>query len=233
MPTVLYVLLALAVVGALAYAVHQVTVRQRRILAEITRLERLTAEVTMSAEALLDEIDERMARLRDLAAQLEKRAAAELQARAQAEGRGGDPEAESLGGEARSGAAKERGEPAGHVPESGPVPEGSAEGAAASGAVPAAAVETPAAPPAGEAKPGRARKRRSRTSKSGAADRPGSRDGDAEGPAAAGDRYADLREAVWRLADEGKDAVAIAEALGVPRGEVLLMLNLRGRKAAR
>src|SRR5690606_13604207 len=124
MPAVLYVLLALAVVGALAYAVHQVTVRQRRILAEITRLERLTAEVTMSAEALLDEIDERMARLRDLAAQLEKRAAAELQARAQAEGRGGDREAAAPGGEARPAAAGARAESVGSLPSPGPVPEG-------------------------------------------------------------------------------------------------------------
>jgi len=94
-------------------------------------------------------------------------------------------------------------------------------------------VDAPEAPPAGEAKPGRARKGRARTGKARAADRPAAGDGDAEGPAAAEDRYADLRQAVWRLADEGKDAVAIAEALGVPRGEVLLMLNLRGRKAAR
>ena len=63
METFLYLVLALAAVGALAYAVYQVTVRQQRMLAEITRLERLTAEVTMSAEALLDEIDQRMARL--------------------------------------------------------------------------------------------------------------------------------------------------------------------------
>lgn len=232
MPTVLYVLLALAVVGALAYAVYQVTVRQRRILAEITRLERLTAEVTMSAEALLDEIDERLAHLRDLAAQLEKRAAAELQARAQAEGRGGDREAAAPGGEARPAAAGARAESVGSLPSPGPVPESSAEGAAA-GAAPGAAVDTPEAPPAGEAKPGRARKGRARTGKARAADRPAAGDGAAEEPAAAGDRYADLRQAVWRLADEGKDAVAIAEALGVPRGEVLLMLNLRGRKAAR
>ena len=168
MPTYLYLLLALAVVGALAYAVYQVTVRQQRVLAEITRLERLTAEVTMSAEALLDEIDERMARLNELAAQLEIRAVAELQARAE-EGAGGAPEPE-------------------------PAP------------------------------PKRERKGPSGSGKEVSAGEP------VHGPA---DRYGDLRQAVWRLADEGKDAVAIAEALGVPRGEVLLLLNLRGRDAAR
>ena len=53
MPTVLYLLLGLAAIGALAFAFYQVTARQRRLMAELTRLERLTAEVVMSAEAVL------------------------------------------------------------------------------------------------------------------------------------------------------------------------------------
>lgn len=222
METFLYLVLALAVIGALAYALYQVTVRQQRMLAEITRLERLTAEVTISAEALLDEIDQRMARLNQLAAQLEIRMIAEAQAQAE-EAAGGETQTEPGAAPAppkpkrarrartgfRSQAPATETSPnqssADQSPESverNTAPVQPAELAGRSEAIEPASVEPPQPP-------------------------------QAELPETPADRYGDLRQAVWRLADDGRDAVEIAETLGVPRGEVLLLLNLRGRKAAR
>lgn len=224
METFLYLVLALAVVGVLAYAVYQVTVRQQRILAEITRLERLTAEVTMSAEALLDEIDERMARLNDLAAQLEIRAVAEVQAQAQSQSK-----------------AKARTGPQAVPQEARYAAEAPSQQQAQTQATPVPAQEEAQAqaqrPPA-EAEPARQKPKRGGRVRTGAKTTASEVQTTAEPetetqPLAPADRYGDLRQAVWRLADEGWNAVEIAETLGVPRGEVLLMLNLRGKKAAR
>ncbi|WP_374712442.1 hypothetical protein [Symbiobacterium terraclitae] len=206
MQTVAYLLLALAVIGALAYALYQVNARQNRLMAELTRLERLTAEVAMSAEALLDEVDRRAQRLSQLAAELEERAAAQVRKQDQAQADAPAP-----------------------APEQVP------------------AQPTAAEPPAVGQKPKRQRRPRggARATPSEAQDQSGSQAKPAgqarsNSPAAkptqepsASDRYADLRQAVWRLADEGRDAVEIAATLGVPRGEVMLLLNLRGKKGPR
>jgi len=204
METVAYLLLALAVIGALAYALYQVNARQKRLMAELTRLERLTAEVTMSAEALLDEVDQRAQRLSQLAAELEQKAVRQVQA----------PPSEA------------------HISAAGsPAAEPAALGTVSAGPshVEPAATEFPAAEPRPEwvSRPGGEAK--------SAEPLPGRPDSGAAAPVqfpAPSDRYRDLRQVVWRLADEGRDAVEIAEALGVPRGEVMLLLNLRGKKAA-
>lgn len=44
------------------------------------------------------------------------------------------------------------------------------------------------------------------------------------------ERYQQIRAAVWALDDQGLTAVEISQRLGVPRGEVLLMLNLKARR---
>ena len=51
-------------------------------------------------------------------------------------------------------------------------------------------------------------------------------------PKTPADRYSDLRQSAFALADQGKSVLEIAEALSIPRGEVQLMLNLRGRKVS-
>jgi len=241
--TFVYVLLALAAVGALAYAVYQVTVRQQRILAEINRLEQLTAEVTMSAEALLDEIDERMARLNDLAAELEIRAVAEVQAKARAKAQTGAQALDEGRPRAQAQAQTEALEE-GRARVLTQAQAGEQEQVRRQAGTPAQAQtkkpthekpqqdearaqrmsepEPAAEPEPASQKPKRGRRTRTE-SQTTAVEAP-----QAQTPA---DRYGDLRQAVWRLADEGKTAVEIAEALGVPRGEVLLMLNLRGKKA--
>lgn len=213
MQTVLYVLLALVAIGALAYAFYQVTVRQQRMLAEITRLERLTAEVTMSAEALLDEIDQRMARLNELAAQMEIRMVADLQAEAQAQVKA-QPEDRAVAQEV-SGRAHEHERMT--QPGSKTEPEPGAE-------------PEPEATPAPQ-KPKRARRAGAGSRSRAAAGQPSpdSQETQEAPPQDAGDRYGSVRDAVYRLADEGKGVLEIAEALQLPRGEVQLMLNLRGR----
>lgn len=62
----LYILLGLAGVAGACWAVWQAILRQRRLDADLTRLERLAAEVSMHAEAVLDRADERIARLEEL-----------------------------------------------------------------------------------------------------------------------------------------------------------------------
>lgn len=51
-----------------------------------------------------------------------------------------------------------------------------------------------------------------------------------EKPVSSLERYQGLRASVWRLADQGLTAPQIAQQLGVPRGEVELMLNLKRRR---
>ncbi len=191
MPTVLYLLLGLAAIGALAFAFYQVTARQRRLMAELTRLERLTAEVVMSAEAVLDEVDQRVAELKRLADAL---------ASAPGEGRAGSTPSDR--------ASAETEEPT-------PTPTQTA-----AQMPPQELPETPAQTPVQAATRAPAQK---------PAEEPAGsvpQHGDADRSA---DRYTAAREAVYRLTDEGKSPVEIAEALGLPRGEVQLILNLRGR----
>lgn len=189
MPTVLYLLLGLAAIGALAFAFYQVTARQRRLMAELTRLERLTAEVVMSAEAVLDEVDQRVAELKRLADAL---------ASAPGEGRAGSTPSD------RASAETEEPTPTQTAAQMPPqeLPEMPAQTPIQ--AATRAPAQKPAQEPAGSVP----------------------QHGDADGSA---DRYTAAREAVYRLADEGKSPVEIAEALGFPRGEVQLILNLRGR----
>ena len=72
-----YLVLGLIALGGLLYLLSQITLRQRSLHAELTRLERLAAEVVMGAEAVLDRVDERAQRLQHLLAAVEARAKAE------------------------------------------------------------------------------------------------------------------------------------------------------------
>jgi len=165
-----YLVLGLCVIAGLAYVLMQVTARQRRLNAEMTRLERLAAEVTMNAEVVLEQVDLRIERLQKVVAEAEAKVAA-LQA--------APPATPAAAGPPASRPA----EPANPAPE---------------------AMAAPAPEP--------------------------------EAPAAAGgqltsmERYQQMRTAVWTLADQGRSVLEIAQALGVPRGEVQLLLNLRGKK---
>lgn len=190
MEAAIYLLLGLAVAGALIYAMMQVNARQQRLHAELTRLERLSAEVTMNAEAVLEQVDQRIERLNQLAAALEARAQYTAEPAA---------EAEAPTHPART-RKRSQGQRAAKV-------SGNRESkqATAAGEEMAQAAQPEVQPePGPQAEP------------------PSSKD-----PA---DRYTDRRQAVFALADQGKSPLEIAEALAIPRGEVQLMLNLRGRK---
>lgn len=63
-----YLLLGLAAVSAVCWFAYHVMMRHRQLSAELSRLERLTAEVAMSAGEVLDRADERIARLEALLA---------------------------------------------------------------------------------------------------------------------------------------------------------------------
>lgn len=175
-----YLLLGIALVGGLFYVLTQITARQRRLNAEITRLEQLAAEVSMNAEAILERVDERIDRLNQLAAQVEVQAVSRL-----------------LSSE-----------------DSLPAPE--------------AVATEPVALPAATPKRKRSQKNRP------AAEQPEAGQLVSPQPAAEepgpAQRYQEVRMAVWAMADEGKDAIAIAQALSLPRGEVELLINLRSRK---
>lgn len=73
MVTLMYCLLGLAAVGGLCWFSARIAARQQRLTADLTRLERLAAEVTMHAEAILERVDDRTDRLNQLAATVESR----------------------------------------------------------------------------------------------------------------------------------------------------------------
>jgi len=154
MLTIIYLMLGLAFMGGLFWALMQITARQRRLTAELTRLERLAAEVSLNAEAILDRVDERADRLNEL---LERAEAAVARVPAEA------PPA-----------------PVAPAP-SVVIPE------------PVVAQDVPPAPTSIE-------------------------------------KYQKLRDAARALADRGKSPSEIAHELEIPRGEVLLLLNLRSKK---
>ncbi|MFZ5826800.1 MAG: DUF6115 domain-containing protein [Bacillota bacterium] len=187
MEAVVYLLLGLAVVGALVYALMQVNARQQRLHAELTRLERLAAEVAMNAEAVLEQVDQRIERLNRLAAAVEAKAQS-----AQPE------EVPQPAPTQEKAKAKKR------------APKAASKAEAAKTAAAQAPAEEPpvqAEPPAAESAPPPA-------------------------PKTPAERYSGLRQSVFALADQGKSVLEIAEALSIPRGEVQLMLNLRGRKVS-
>lgn len=79
MQIAIYLLLGAGLMGGLYWALTQITARQRRLNAELTRLERLSAEVSMNAEALLEQIDERMEQLQEMLARVAAAAGAVTQ----------------------------------------------------------------------------------------------------------------------------------------------------------
>ncbi|MDF2627630.1 MAG: hypothetical protein K0R39_1461 [Symbiobacteriaceae bacterium] len=162
----IYLAAGLAAIGLLCWLLYQASLRHRRLQAELVRLERLAAEVTLHAEQVLDQVDERTHELQELvrSASVQVTAAAQAAAMAQA-----DPAATA------------------RVP--APV--------ALSAPVAPVAPGAPGAPPA-PAEP---------------------------------DRYNDLRTQVISLAGRGVAASQIAQMLGLPRGEVSLILNLSKKKA--
>lgn len=155
--TAIYLTLGLAIMGGLFYALTQITARQRRLNAELTRLERLAGEVALNAEALLDRVDERAMRVGELLGRAEALTAGISRAR--------PPEVVAL-------------------------------------------PPTPAVPAREEPVP------------------------ESQAPPTSLQRYQAMRTSVWSMADKGMDPLAIAQALSIPRGEVLLMLNLRARRAS-
>lgn len=166
--SMVYLVLGLALIGGIFWTLTQVTARQRRLQDELTRLERLAAEVALSAEAILDRVDDRTERLQALLASVEAAAAA--------------------------------------------------------------AVDEQAPPPATEQEPA-PKKRGGRRKKDQTPAEPVAEAAAAqELPPASIERYQALRTRVLELSDAGKELGEIAQLVGVPRGEVQLMLNLRTRK---
>lgn len=210
--TVVYLILGLGFVGGLYYALTQITARQRRLNAELTRLERLAAEVAMNAEAILERVDERIERLNEIAEAAEitvtsARAAVEVHVQA--------PPVAPVAAPAPAQAS---------VPAPAPAP-------GAEEAQPARKKSRPRKAPAVQAKP---KAPPEPVAQAPAAPQPES---EPSGPVEAKpegikslSKYQELRTSVFALADQGKEIGEIAQALGVPRGEVQLILNLRGRK---
>jgi len=194
--TAVYLVAGLLLVGLLYYVLTQITARQRRLNAELTRLERLAAEVSMNAEAILERVDERIDRLNELTTEVEQRmselrAAAANQSAAPALLPNTQPAA------AAPGMSEPKAEEA--PKQRKPRKRAAQEVATVPAEPPAAPVEEPATPE------------------------------DPTNPTSL-QRYQQLRVAVSSMADQGKSAAEIAQELGVPRGEVQLILNLRGRK---
>lgn len=235
MLTAIYLLLGLAAVGGGYYALTQIASRQRRLHAELTRLEQLTAEVAMTAEATLDQIDERIERLNRLAAQVE----------AKVEGRGKTPalpQPDGAGAPDATGVPGATGAPQAVPPATPATPAGAAVPPAVAAAAYAAAAQTaPAAQPAATGAPAPAggapvKRKRGRPRKHPLPEQPAaaspapSAQAPAAPPAAAPvspTPPSPKVQAVTALATEGKSVAEIAEALAIPRGEVQLILNLR------
>jgi len=176
----LYLTLGVALMGGLFWTLTQITARQRRLNAEMIRLERLAAEVSMSAEAVLDKVDERIDQLAALLAR------AEQTAQGQVEGSAAAPATSQEPGPAPRKRKRSR-------PRTTPQPAPEHSAAAVAPEAPAV-IETPLPTPPPLQK------------------------------------YQDLKTAVRELADQGRTSGDIAEELGLPRGEVQLMLNLGTRK---
>ncbi|HEY3367231.1 MAG TPA: hypothetical protein VGK74_19415 [Symbiobacteriaceae bacterium] len=205
----LYLLLGLGVFGGVFYALTQIAGRQRRLHAELTRLEQLTAEVAMTAEAMLDKIDERIERLNRIA----NRVDAQVESRVQA--------LDNL---------PEAAPPAALQAESAPL---AVPAALAAAVQPAAAAE----PPTTSRKRGRPRKHPVPSGQQAAAApqtpaqttlaQPLAPQSD-PGQAATDPSPRNAKvQSVYALAAEGKTVPEIAAALSLPRGEVQLILNLR------
>lgn len=177
MEVVIYLLLGLAAMGGLFWLLTQITDRQRRVNAELTRLERLAAEVSMNAEAVMEHVDERIEQLQRLAGEVEAKMA--LVAAQSAMGQATPLEPTPL--------------QVGPTVEVSPVP----------------IVSQAPAP----RKRGRPRKVQPPV----------------EAPTSLG-RYQALRAQVVSLAGQQMDAAAISKQLGMPRGEVQLILNLLTKK---
>jgi hypothetical protein len=162
-----YLIAGLLGIAALCWALYQANLRHRRVQAELLRLDRLAAEVTLHAEAVLDQVDERTAQLQKLL------------------------EAASAQVAAAAGVASA----------SAPTPTPAPAPAPAPGYAPTA--PTPAPAPAVQ-------------------------------PVDENDslRYGELRTKVAALAEGGTPVAQIAQMLGVPRGEVSLILNLHKKKAS-
>lgn len=201
--TAIYLLLGLGVVAGLYYALTQLMARQRQLNAELTRLERLAAEVAMNAEAILEHVDERIDRLAEISAEVEAKAEATLsliEAAVHAE-KAHRTQAAPKPNEAGQSGFRDEPAPANWQGKQAQRP----------------AAQTPSL----------------ELTEEGAPDVPPAPTEEAAGPdlsSAPLQRYQETRSAVFALADQGKTAVEIAQALGVPRGEVQLLLNLRNRK---
>ncbi|MGE5672594.1 MAG: hypothetical protein ACM3XM_01730 [Mycobacterium leprae] len=214
--TAVYLVLILAAVGALLYLLTQVAGRQRRLNAELARLEHLTAEVAMTAEAMLDRVDERIERLSRIADRVEAKVAARAAALEQEESLAAaaqatataQPVAAAQPSVAAPPSVAEAAAPASTTtpaprkrgrPRKNPLPEQAPAAPVQQAAAPAPA-STPAAPAASQpaVQPGTSFAHRN-----------------------------DKVQAVTALAREGKSVAEIATALAIPRGEVQLILNLR------
>ena len=171
-----YLIAGLLGIAALCWVLYQANLRHRRLQAELLRLDRLAAEVTLHAEAVLDQVDERTAQLQKLL------------------------EAASAQVAAATGVASAP------TPTPVPAPAPGSAPAPAPGYAPApATAPAPAPPPAQAVQP---------------ADENDSL------------RYSELRTKVAALAEGGIPVAQIAQMLGVPRGEVSLILNLQKKKAS-
>lgn len=188
-----YLIAGLLGIAALCWILYQANLRHRRVQAELLRLDRLAAEVTLHAEAVLDQVDERIAQLQKLMD------AASAQVAAAASAPTPTP-----------------------APTSIPAPTPAPAAAPRHTAPPAA---SPAASPYSAYRP---------LPEPAPAPAPAAAQPAAAAPQAEADppRSSELREQVVALAEGGSTVAQIAQALGIPRGEVGLILNLNKKKAS-